>query len=59
MSMSIDPDRRPGLRKAIATDIYRAAQHKPMTLTADGGELAAVLAERILRRVEDGNHTED
>lgn len=41
------------LRKAIATDIYRVAQAAPMTLTADGGELATVLAELILRRVED------
>jgi len=41
------------LRKAIATDIYHAAQHAPMTLTADGGQLASVLAELAIRRVEE------
>lgn len=43
---------RTALRRDIATDIYRSAQHAPMTLTADGGELAAMLAELALRRVE-------
>lgn len=41
------------LRKQIATHIYRAAQHKPMTLTADGGQLAALLAELALKLVEE------
>lgn len=50
-----DADMRRALRAAIATDIYRVAQRKPMTMTADGGELCTALAELILRRVETGD----
>lgn len=50
---------RADLRRAIATDIYRVAERSPMTLVADGGELATVLAERIIRRVEEGDTTDD
>lgn len=53
--VSIDPELRRALRKAIASDIYRVAQHKPMILTADGGELATMLAELALKRVETGD----
>jgi hypothetical protein len=44
---------RTALCRGIATDIYRAAQRSPMTMTADGGELCALLAELALKRVEE------
>lgn len=50
---------RDAVRRAIATDIYRAAERSPATLVADGGELATLLAERIIRRVEDHDTTPD
>jgi len=50
--------RRDELRKAIATDIYRAAQQCPMGLTADGGELASLIAELAIRRIENDDTTE-
>lgn len=54
-----DDAQRKALRRAIATDIYRAVERAPMTLVADGGQLATILAERIIRRVEEGDTDPD
>lgn len=56
---TLDKAVRADLRKAIATDIYRAAERAPMTLVADGGHLATLLAERIIRRFEEEDAAPD